>query len=669
VTTRVSDPLVGRLLDGRYRVDERVARGGMAMVYAGLDTRLDRPVAIKVMHLQYAEDADFVARFGREARAAARLNHPCVVSVHDQGEDAGCVFLIMEYVPGRTLRDLLHERGRLAPAEALDLLEPVLAALAAAHAAGIVHRDVKPENVLLADDGRVKVADFGLARAFSVGPGTTTRTQGVLLGTMAYLSPEQVRQDHADARSDVYAVGVMLYELLTGRAPFTGDSPITVAFQHVNEDVPPPSRAIPYLHPAVDALVARATRRNPDERPADAGRLLQAVREVRRTVPSADLGSSWPGDPARQPTVALAAPVTSPTTAESLVGLPGTAAQPVLGPPGTTAPRVVGPPGTATVEGVTTPRKGPGAVGGPPQIPRAARRRRRWWLIPLVLLLLVALGAGAGYGAWWMTSGRWVRTPSVLNLDRSHAVAKLTDAGLLPKIGGVVFSETVPAGQVTRMSPEPSTRVRKDATVTLTLSKGPERFSVPTLVGSTVSQAASALKRVNLVLGKQTRQYSETVKAGVVISANRLPDTSVPRGVAVSVVVSRGPRPIDVPNLTGAQGDDAAAQLTRLALSVTTDRVFSDTIPAGQVISQRPATGTLFKGGKVTLTVSKGPQLFKVPGVRGKTFGDAQATLEAAGFTVARHDMLGSFLNRVYSQSPGGGSMQRRGTLITLTIV
>jgi beta-lactam-binding protein with PASTA domain/predicted Ser/Thr protein kinase len=635
---RVSDPIVGRVLDGRYRVDELVARGGMATVYHGLDVRLDRQVAIKVMHGHYAEDADFVARFGREARAAARLNNPGVVAVYDQGEDAGCVFLIMEYVAGHTLRDLLHQQGRLSAAQALDVMEPVLAALAAAHTAGIVHRDVKPENVLLADDGRIKVADFGLARAFSAG--TATRTQGVILGTMAYLSPEQVQQDGADARSDVYAAGVMLYELLTGKAPFIGDSPINVAFQHVNTDVPPPSAAVPGIHPAVDALVVRATRRDPDQRPADAGRLLAAVREVRRTVPTADLGPA--PNPRREPTVALSAPRTSPTTLEPVVALPDTSA--------------------------ATPRKGPGAVGGPAEVPRGAKRRR-WWVILIVLLVLVGLGSGAGYGTWWETTGQWVRTPAVVGEDQHVATSKLTAAGLKWRLGDPKFSELTPAGQVMSTDPGPKTRVHKHATVTLVVSKGKERFTVPDVTNKTVAVARSLLAKNNLALGKQTLQYDDTVPKGVIISASLMPsDGQQKRGTAVAVAVSRGPQPIDVPDLTGAQGQDATDQLNALGLKVVEKDVYSD-IPVGQVVTQKPRTGTLFKGGLVRLTVSKGPQLFLVPGVTGKNFSDAKAIVEAAGFVVKRQDLFGGILGIVRFESPGGNSMKPKGTVVTLTVI
>ena len=535
VTTRVSDPLVGRLLDGRYRVDERVARGGMATVYVGLDTRLDRPVAIKVMHVQYAEDADFVARFGREARSAARLNHPCVVSVYDQGEDAGFVFLVMEYVPGRTLRDLLNERGRLSAAESLELVEPVLAALSAAHTAGIVHRDVKPENVLLADDGRVKVADFGLARAFSGPAGSATRTQGVILGTMAYLSPEQVEHGQADARSDVYAVGVMLYELLTGTLPFVGDSPINVAFRHVNEDVPPPSRLVPSIHPAVDALVERATRRKPEERPQDAGRLLLGgargpghcsrgrPRSGRRTPcrPADDRAHSASGEPSHDG------------------GAGGRA-----------------PPARDRVRWAarTTSRGPPGdvAAGG------SSRS---------CCCCSSGIGVGAGYAAWWETTGQWVRTPSVLNLDRDAAAAKLTQAHLKASFAADAFSETYAKGAVASMNPGAGSRLHKGATVTLVVSKGPQRFATPKLVGQTVPQARAALGKVNLSMGKQTPRYDDAVPAGQILSQSKPAGTPLAKGSSVDVVVSRGPRPIKVPDLRGGQVDEVTSELSALGLT------------------------------------------------------------------------------------------------------
>ncbi|MFC7643517.1 protein kinase [Streptosporangium lutulentum] len=280
--TTFTDPLVGKLLDGRYRVESRIARGGMATVYLALDIRLDRTVAVKVMHRSLAEDPSFVRRFIGEAKSVASLSHPNVVHVFDQGTDGDNVYLSMEYVPGRTLRDVLRDRGRLPAREALEVMIPVLAALGAAHQAGLVHRDVKPENVLLSDDGRVKVVDFGLARAIEATNQTRT---GVMIGTIGYMSPEQVTSGATDARSDVYSAGIMLFELLTGRQPYEGETPMSVAYRHVHDTVPLPSALLPGSPVLLDTLVARATARDPAARPADATALLVAAVEAHRMLP------------------------------------------------------------------------------------------------------------------------------------------------------------------------------------------------------------------------------------------------------------------------------------------------------------------------------------------------------------------------------------------------
>ena len=294
--TTLADPLVGRLLDGRYQVEALVALGGMATVYRAIDTRLDRRVALKVMHADLARDEDFVGRFIGEAKSAARLSHPNVVSVYDQGRDGPYPYLAMEYLPGRTLRDLLGERGWFPPREALAIMVPLLSGLAAAHTAGIVHRDVKPENVLIAPDGHLKVVDFGLARALSVSSQTRT---GVIIGTVAYLAPEQVTGTSADARTDVYAAGIVLFELLTGVKPHTGDGPLAVAYKHVNETVPAPSRFVQGIPPEVDRLVLQATSRDPRGRPADAADFLRLVYDVVRGLPDdgrwAAPAAAWPG--------------------------------------------------------------------------------------------------------------------------------------------------------------------------------------------------------------------------------------------------------------------------------------------------------------------------------------------------------------------------------------
>ena len=364
---------IGQLLDGRYRVESHLAHGGMATVYLGTDTRLDRTVALKIMHAELASDEDFVRRFVSEARSVARLSHPNVVTVYDQGADGRTLYLAMEYVPGRTLRDLLHERTRLRPREALDIIEGVLSGLAAAHAAGIAHRDVKPENVLLGDAHSVKVADFGLARLLT---DVSHTKSGLLIGTAAYLAPEQVAGGRSDFRTDVYATGIMLFELLTGRQPFTGDTPLAVAYRHVNEVVPAPSSLVPGLPPALDSLVALATSRDPDLRPADAGQFLRAVTGARHGLPP-DVPAPRPTARSRRPAPhpACPAPPLPLASASCPATLPGPTPRARTPPRPGPSSRRCGPPRRLP----SGPPRRPGhrPAGGHRRPPQAGRMRRR----------------------------------------------------------------------------------------------------------------------------------------------------------------------------------------------------------------------------------------------------------------------------------------------------
>ena len=622
--TTVSDPLVGRLLDGRYRVGERIARGGMATVYQGTDTRLDREVALKVMHPGFAEDHAFVERFVREARVAARVSHPNVVSVFDQGDDDGLVFLAMEYVHGRTLRDLLRERGRFGAAEALDLMQPVLAGLAAAHDAGLVHRDIKPENVLIADDGRIKVADFGLSRAASTA--SAQSTQGVLIGTVAYLSPEQVERGTADMRSDVYAAGVLLFELLTGSTPYAGESPLAVAYQHVNGQVPAPSTLAPGTPPAVDALVLAATQRDPGRRPANAAAFLADVRRVRRDLPE------------------VADPVADLGHQTLVVALPGTAAA---------ARR----PGQAA------------KPGKPPKEPKAPRKRRRKG--PILLALLLVLAVAAGGTGWWFGSGRYTPVPSVLGQDQPTAEATLATADLKAAVAESVYSEDVPAGLVISTDPEPTVDARRGSTVDLVLSLGPERYAVPELANLTADEAKAALEGTKLALGPVAEEYSETVEVGRIIRFDPPVGTSSKPQTPVSVWVSKGPAPVPVPKIVGASTADAQKALKSVGLSgKEVGREFSETAPKGVVIRSDPAPDTVVnKGTEVKYVVSDGPPPVPVPNVTDKKLSDAEKILTDAGFKVSVNKPPVVILNRVISQSPGGGNTAPRGSTVTITVI
>ena len=644
VASNVSDSslrVVGRVLDGRYRVLSHLADGGMATVYLALDERLDREVAVKVMHDNLARDTTFVSRFRREARSAARLGHPNVVAVFDQGEDNsagdGLIFLAMEYVPGRTLRDVLTDEGPLTPRAALDLFDPILQAIAAAHDAGLIHRDVKPENVILREDGVVKVADFGLARAVTTA--TTTNASGTLLGTVAYLSPEQVERGIADARSDVYAAGLVLYEMLTGRKAFEGDSPIHVAYQHVHGSVPRPSRTVRTVPEELDQLVALATGRDPDHRPANAGAYLDEVRRSRALMTTTELDLR-PGLAQHDTAAAIPTELGSELTSTSVV--------PVVS---HTSP-----------DTAPNPRKTASSDD-------ASDHRRRIW--PVVVSVLLVLGLAGGGAFWWFTAGprATTRVPTLDKLTVTAAQAELERADLRASVTEA-YDETAPASTVMSANPGAGTEVHKLSSVDLTVSKGPERYAAPGLVGTPADAAEATLQAQHLVLGERKEQFSDTVEAGTVVAQDPAAGTSLKPGAAVAVTVSKGRQPIPVADFTGKSADQAKKAFNDAGLTVKEgNQVNSDTVPAGSVVSQNPEDGTLFKGDTVTIVVSKGPVLVSVPATVGKQREEAARLLKAAGFQVAYNNVLGGLFNIVRASDPAGGTMARKGATVTLTIV
>jgi serine/threonine protein kinase/beta-lactam-binding protein with PASTA domain len=670
------DPLIGRVLDGRYRIGPRIARGGMATVYEATDLRLDRVCALKVMHTGLGDDDDFAARFVREARSAAKLSHPHVVSVFDQGDDDGTLFLAMEYIPGHTLRDLIRKEAPMPPRKALALIEPVLSALAAAHHAGMIHRDVKPENVLLADDGRVKVADFGLARAVSAE--TQHTTGGVLIGTVSYLSPELVIDGRADARSDVYAAGVLIYEMITGRKPHEGESPIQVAYKHVHEDVPPPSATVPGVPAYVDALIARATARDRELRPADAQVLLHQVRRVRGAldhgiIDDPELTEDLTPTQQVHPDdgidyVTEEAPTIVPTAAAATVVRERNQWDDHEG----TSVISGGLPVSRPVKGSAARAARPGDEPGdrshdssrPPRRPRRSRRG------PLLLALLLVLTVVAGTVGWYVGIGRYTTTPGVLNLSVAQARDKVQAAGLEFVIGERVYSETVTAGAVVSTDPAPGSDVLQDGTVTATISRGPERYEVPVLRGMTVDEAQEALDEANLAFGDVTERFHEGVAEGVVLRSDPATGTELKRDRAVDLVVSKGPKPVKVPDFTGKPAEDAERVLSERGFEVETTRENSDSVAEGDVITQSPDSGTLFRGDTVELVVSKGPVMVEVPSVRGVGVAEATARLQDAGFKVrTEHSEVYVGLEFVVKSDPAQGTMAPQGSTITLYLV
>ncbi|MBQ0985909.1 Stk1 family PASTA domain-containing Ser/Thr kinase [Streptomyces sp. F63] len=647
------------MLDGRYRIDARIATGGMATVYRGLDTRLDRVLALKVMHPGLAADASFVERFIREAKAVARLDHPNVVGVYDQGDDGSHVFLAMEYVAGCTLRDVLRERGALRPRAALDILEPVLAALGAAHLGGLVHRDMKPENVLIGDDGRVKVADFGLVRAVDT---DTTASPGTLLGTVSYLAPEQIEHGTADARVDVYACGIVLYEMLTGAKPHAGGSPAQVLYQHLHEDVPPPSAAVPGLAPGLDRLVCDATARAPGARPADAASMLAAVREVRAGLTGAELDAVPPR--ALTPAAAGSEDRTSvlPRTraaAASPAHRGGARGEPYES---TTAlHREDGLERTSRLE-VPPEAPGPGSSAVPTAPAGRALRRRR--LLPLITAGLLLLGSVLG--VWYINSGQFTRVPGVLGETRAAAEKTLRSAGLDVEVREG-FSDVVERGRVISTDPERGARIRDTRTVTLLVSRGPDVVEVPDLKGVPLGKAKDRLKELGLVPGVVTDTFHDTVARGAVVRTSPEAGTERKPDTAVALTVSRG-EPVETPDVTGEPAGDARQTLEDAGLKVriAPKRVFSEE-EKGAVAEQSPAEGaTLAQGDTVTLTLSRGPEMITVPDVEGEDAGDARRQLEELGFEVKVRRFF--FGDTVFDQSVDPGDEAPKGSTITLRV-
>lgn len=645
-----STALIDRVIDGRYRVMRHLADGGMGSVYVAVDQRLERDVALKVMREDLARDPHFVERFRKEARSAARLSHPNVVAVHDQGEDEGIVFLAMELVEGATLRAWLHQVGALTPREALGAIEPVLAALGAAHRAGIVHRDVKPENVLISTDGVVKVADFGLARAVTTT--NSTALTDTLLGTVAYLAPEQVERGVADARSDVYAAGLMLHEILTGRPAVAGESAIHVAFQHVHGRLPAPSEQAPGLPGVLDELVTAATRRDPVQRPTDAAAWIDQVRECRARLTPSQLD-------ARPQTV-------SPDRPGSAASDPGSPSGSDSGPEShdtnvlARLTQVIGvPPGAQASHARTD--HGSGASAARP----APTGRRRVILAAALALVLVAVIVG-----WFVAGpGSSRPVPQVVGTQGPAAIAALETADLRGSVEEA-YSENVPAGEVISSEPARGEQARRWSSVTLTVSRGPERYGVPDVTRATPQEARARITEAHLRVGAVRQAYHDDVAQGRVIGSTPKPGAEAKPGTSVSITVSRGPQPVELDDVTGQPVDELAAQLRADGLNVRiSGEEFSDTIAKGAVISQTPGPGDLRRGDTVTFVVSKGPDMLEVPSVRGENAAQGRAQLEAAGFAVKIEKIAGGLFGTAHSTDPEGGTMAPRGSTITLRIV
>ncbi|MEO3804149.1 Stk1 family PASTA domain-containing Ser/Thr kinase [Nonomuraea sp. B1E8] len=600
--TTTADPLVGRLLDGRYRIESRIARGGMATVYLALDIRLDRTVALKVMHRSLAEDPAFVRRFIGEAKSVASLSHPNIVHVFDQGTDTDVVYLSMEYVPGRTLRDILRDRGRLPAREALEIMIPVLAALGAAHQAGLVHRDVKPENVLMTDDGRVKVVDFGLARAIEATNQTRT---GVMIGTIGYMSPEQVTTGGADVRSDVYAAGIMLFELVTGQQPYDGETPMSVAYRHVHDTVPAPSSFVHDVPPLIDTLVAHATAREPGDRPADATAMLVAAVDAHRM-------------------------------------LPRTTGQPVSGP----VPPRAHQQGPGSAAG-SRPQAAPGHTLIQPraEVPQRRAFRPNWFLVTLAAVMAVAVGLTG----WYFSQSDPVIVPDLVGKDMAIAEKNAAALGLVVRKADGRHDEKVAAGLVLRTDPVAETELDNGDTITLVPSLGPKRVIVPNVAGMTGNDARVALADAGLTVDSVKRLANQEVERDKVIRTSPQVGEKVKEGTKVDIFVSAG---LVMPDVGGMPKDEAAGHLSGQGFQVQVNEVDDDAEPCTVIAQEPKAKAEVDKGAQVMITVARcqtdfwdwfggrdgegrdDRHLRVVPGVLGKELRDARSELQALGFQV-----------------------------------
>lgn len=599
--------MVGTELNGRYMIEQLIGTGGMADVYRAKDNLLGRTVAVKILHPQFAKDPVFIQRFRHEAQAAANLSQPQIVNVYDWGIEGEVYYLVMEYVQGRDLKSLIKQGGPLMPERAVEIAIAITEALEAAHAGEIVHRDIKPQNIIVTNDNDIKVMDFGIAR--SAGGSAMTQT-GTIMGTAQYISPEQAQGQAADPRSDLYSLGIVLYEMLTAKVPFDGETPVSIAYKHVREDPLPPSMINPDVSPELEAVVMKALAKNPENR-------YQNAVEMR-----ADLERLLEGTPV------YATPVLSPD--EAAKG--ATAAYPL----------------------------GAGTQG----------RRSRAWIWIIVVMILVAGAAAAAIAIVSSSSG--VQVPNVVGQTEQQATQTLSQKGLKLSVSKRVIDMEKPADVVISQDPGAGSKISKNGTVEVVVSKGPELVTVPECRGVSETEATARLNEAGLKLGEVTQDFSETVPKDKVAEQNPEAGARVSKATSVNLIVSKGPEMVGVPNVIGLTQDAATTQLEGAGLVAEVASVSSTTQPEGTVIAQNPESGTrVAKGSKVTISVVKKPELATVPSVITQTQSAAETALTNAGFTVTVIDKQvtdPTQKGKVVDQSPTGGTQAEKGSKVTIYV-
>ena len=629
--------LSGELIDGRYQLTRQVANGGMASVYEANDTRLDRKVAVKIMHPHLAQDEAFVNRFIREAKAAAALSHPNIVAVQDQGWNQNgvpAVFIVMELIEGHTLREYLNERGRFEIKDAINYLTPILSALAAAHDLGIVHRDMKPENILISKEGRVKIADFGLARGELIGS-TMTAESSVVLGSVSYLSPEQVQRGVADSRSDVYALGIVAFEMLTGEKPFTGDSPIQIAYMHVNQEIPSLRSKRKEIPEALDTLISKATDRDPDKRPRTAGEFLKSLESIQSEI-----------DPkTNQMKLALDLPM-----------------EPIKEKPRGKMKKAVEKEKEESIEVKETTQEIRAAKEKKKKASKRVRRNRK-----VAIILAIALGIGGWYTL--VGPGSRVVVPSVVGGTYEQALSTLTPLGLTTVILEKRFDEDIAKGAIIETSPPGGGRVESGGQVKLIVSKGPERYIIPSVAGLTPEAATNALEKFPLIVGANTEVFNKEIPKGFVISTKPESGTEVKRDTPVSLVISKGVETVALVSYSGKSGEQALNELNDLGFDVESTYAFNERVLSGVVISQTPTgVDVAPKGSTVTLIISKGSQYVFIPNVFSLDQIKATQALQDLQLKVVVKKLGTKKVKKVTNISPKVGSKVKRGSVVTITV-
>lgn len=664
---------VGDVLDSRYRLDARIAKGGMSTVFRAEDLRLGRPVAVKVMDDRYLDDPIFKSRFVREAKSMAQLSHPNIVDVYDFNSTDDHAYLVMEFIDGGTLRELLAERGPMPPHAATQVMRSLLTGLSVAHNQGLVHRDIKPDNVLIGSDHRVKLTDFGLVRAVA----QSERTSDQIVGTVSYLSPEQVAGEHIGAPSDVYSAGVLLFELLTGSTPFTGDTQLAHAMQRLSSDVPAPSSRIDGVPPLFDELVAAATHRAPEERFATAAEFLAALEDVATelALPSFKVPVPSNSAAARSTVVVPQQPVSPPVAvSEATSVLPQAPARPEPAyrepeyrksetavfeqpkPPAATAPAipVSAPPVPIAPAEI--------AVEQPKPVSNRSPLKLIVWLVVVAMLI-----AAVAIGGWWFGSGRYGEIPQIVGMDRATAVKSVSDAGF-EAVVQESFADDIAVGKAVGTTPPFGQRVPRSRQVVVLVSKG--RPTVPAVpLNGDIEQYQQALRDRTLKLEFGEDTYSDSIPVGGIATVSPAAGVSVKTGSTVTAQVSKGPAPVELPDVAGLEEEPAKKILTDAGFTIrATTKAFDDKRDPGTVISTSPGAGTkLARGSDVELKVSNA---LKVPDIKGMSYEQALAKLSESFTVVAEEaNAAGNVPNEVVGTTPKAGELVNpEGARITLQV-